>query len=142
MRNGKGIYLVFVSQNNLIYYKVGNVFMAVPNIVSEYSYFVFDIKDNKYVLDPDKAKGFVDGLLVTNDKTTLIFKNLITSRSIVYYDDKGMLHHNHQICIVSDVNSEQFVKILQYDRRILNTTWLEYLHSIVPCKLVESLKIL
>ena len=68
----------------------------------------------------------LEGLLATNKKTSLLFKNIVVSRTTLTMNNNSTFDH---VLTVSSfkgpLTSDQFMEILQFDRSVSDDEWVK-----------------
>lgn len=101
-----------------------------PNvqILGEYTHIKFDVLDKSYQYLIEGTIGFVQGLEAFVDKTSLQFKEVVACRSMIYLKpDKNVRHEQAMWAHKGPFTFEQFLKIIQFNRGILNAEWYDHM---------------
>lgn len=109
---------------------------TTPGVSHAFANIKFDYLEASYqAADIENAIGFIQGLMVSQDKAALIFKNVVLSRSTVSF--RGDNTCQHSLCIghgLGPFSSEQMLNMMQYDRTISNEDWLKHMSPFLPKK--------
>ena len=78
------------------------------------------------------TKWVIKGLLLTTEKTKLIFSEVVASRSIMEKTGDLMDALNFKQCDKSNISysTDEFLKLLNYKPGISNAEWLKHLDSV------------
>lgn len=107
--------------------------MASPTtrIISECTHIKFDVGANSYSFLAEEAPGFVLGLQVSADKTSLQFKEVVACRALVLVQPENNLLHETSIWFhKGPFTSEQFLGMIKYEAGISNKEWLKHLWAL------------
>lgn len=102
----------------------------VPSVFSEYTHIKFDIADKSHCFLAETAYGFVIGLQTSADKTSLQFKEVVASRSLLLL--KSDNNHRHEQAVwfnKGPFTCEQFLGLIKYKAGISNEEWFKHMNS-------------
>ncbi len=105
--------------------------LVSETVLSDHAMIKFDVVDQHFVGTFEKAMGYVQGLQDSADKTNLLFKDVVASRSLVTSKKTGGIRHYHgKWYEEGPLRPEQILKIIQYKAGISNVEWLQHCQSI------------
>ncbi len=95
-----------------------------PKIISQHSYINFDVLGSHFDPTFEEAPGFLAGLLLSHEKASLVFQNIVATRSVVYQHTDGSLNHEHSMWYdKGPFTAEQFMQMVKFDHSISNDQW-------------------
>ena len=102
--------------------------MANPILVSEFSMVKYDVLGNSFVSKCEEALVATEVLLSSvQDKASIIFENIVLSRTTLHSKSIGVVSHNLVMSICEGpFTSKEFMEMMQYDRSMSNDQWYEY----------------
>lgn len=102
---------------------------GITNVISEYNLVSFEVMGKKYEGTFEKAIEVIESFS-SNDKASLLFKNVFMTHSTVSIKDNEKLRHEHTLIRVDgDLNSEKFLKMLQVKPLTSVDEWSIYMNQ-------------
>ncbi|GAB4233942.1 MAG: hypothetical protein Tsb0021_13100 [Chlamydiales bacterium] len=89
----------------------------------------FDVIGNSYVKNVLEARGFVEGLQETQDKTSLVFSEVVANYSAVIESAEGLNHNVATWYGKGPFTSQQFLKLLQFEDKISIEDWTKHMQQ-------------
>ena len=104
-----------------------------PRVVSEWVNIRFEFLNHTYCGPKENATGFIKGLTITQDKASLIYKQVVIARSIVSLtSNNNFSHQQYMWHDKGPFSSEQLLQMMQYDSSISIASWYEYMRTFNP----------
>ncbi len=103
-------------------------------IISECAQVKFDVLNDSHSFGFEDAREFALDLAAANEKTSLIFKEIVASRSAIVEQEDGFMEHEHYTWYErGPIDFDTFLNLLNYDSQDSNELWLVHLElSVEP----------
>jgi hypothetical protein len=105
------------------------------NKIQEKVYVLFNVGDQNFSYPLREAIAAIDSLSKVQDKTTLVFHNIILIRATVLLrveSGSGQLFNDDRLTVwqyKGPLHFDTFMKILSHDPNISNDAWLDYMNG-------------
>lgn len=102
----------------------------VPKVVNEYAMVSFDVLGKKSNSQCHLVEKEIRELLLTNDKSSLVFENVVLARTTLTRNGEFLNHELKMISPFGQYTTEQFIAMMQFTPAISNEAWGKHLNSI------------